>query len=148
MVWVRQSKQMKSFSNMSSQCVQWQLTVLLLSHAHADVIQIFTFRKLRVRSDIVHSGRLTLDQESSMFNAPPEALFVMWAIGEIKYDVQFLFRCPVFDDMRGLLFGKKSSIYDDFFFCLGNLKSFKRKRKGILFIADFICKVRERRILV
>lgn len=53
-----------------------------------------------------------------MFNAPPEALFVMWAIGEIKNDVQFLFCCPVFDDMRGVLFRKKSSIYDDFFFFL------------------------------
>ncbi len=85
--------------------------------------------------------------ESGWFNDTPEEdrLCLLSDVGEIENEVHFLFCCPVYDDLREILFTKMSSIYADFFWLDEYEKLELCFRKGTFFVANFLCQAWERR---
>lgn len=64
---------------------------------------------------------------------------------KIENEVNLLFCCPDYEDVRGVLFSQMSSIYIDFIWLDDYEKLELCFRKGTFLVADFICQAWDRR---
>ncbi len=64
----------------------------------------------------LRSGRLPLALEAGGFNdtAEEDRLCLLCDLGEIEDEFHFLFCCPVYDDLREIIFTKMLSVVVDF----------------------------------
>ena len=95
----------------------------------------------------LHSGTLPLALETGRFIGTPEEdrICCVCDLEEIENEIHFLFYCPLYDELRHLLFSRMTTIYVDFFW----LDDYKKLefcfKKGIFGLADFMCKAWEKR---
>ena len=64
---------------------------------------------------------------------------------EIENEIHFLFYCPLYDELRHLLFSKMTNICGNFFWLDEYDKLELCFRKGIFALADFLTKAWEKR---